>query len=150
MLPILLRRKTGILDFDDRPIPLAGLERLWDCVLAGSWRTVPQARFNVDIWDDREHVYLAAEVPGLERRDISVTVEGDVLTIQGEKKHEDAQPKHCHYLRECCYGSFSRSFTLPSSVDSRKIEVTLEKGVLHVVLEKLNQAEVRRIEVKGG
>lgn len=150
MLPILLRKNTGILGFEERPIPLAGLARLWDCIVDDTSWTVPQAQFNVDIWDDREHVYLAVEVPGMERKDVQVRVEGNVLTVQGEKRHEGVQSEHCHYLRECCYGSFSRSFTLPLTVDDGKIKVTVEKGVLHVVVDKLRQAKVRRIEVKGG
>ena len=105
--------------------------------------------YDVDIWDDAEHVYLEAELPGMKKEEVDISVENGVLTIQGEKKHEEIKKDHTHHIQERHYGSFSRSFTLPSTVDAEKVEATLKDGVLRIVLNKREEVKAKRIEVKG-
>ena len=145
MLPVKRRR--------DREFPLAGvadfdhwLDRFWN------WSRPAElyGGCDVDIWDDAEHVYVEAELPGINKDDLNISVENGVLTIQGEKKYEQTKKERDHRLQERYYGSFSRSFTLPSTVDSEKVDATLTKGVLKIVLNKRPEAKTKRIEVKVG
>ena len=105
--------------------------------------------YDVDIWDDADHIYLEAELPGIKKDEIDISVENGVLTIQGEKKHEEIKKDHTHHVQERYYGSFSRSFSLPSTVDPDKVDATLKDGLLKVVLNKREEVKAKRIEVKG-
>ena len=89
-------------------------------------------------------------MPGLEEKNIEVTVTGDLLTLKGEKRHETEEKDKNHYISERSYGSFQRSFALPDSVD-RKITADLSKGVLTIMLPKKANAQKpeQKIEVKG-
>ena len=105
--------------------------------------------YDVDIWDDADHVYLEAEMPGIKKDEIDISMENGVLRIQGEKKHEEIKKDHTHHIQERSYGSFSRSFTLPSTVDPEKVDATLKDDVLKLVLNKREEVKAKRIEVKG-
>ena len=106
--------------------------------------------YEVDIWDDPEHVYVEAELPGINKDDINISIEGGVLSIQGEKKAKAEKQHRGMLLLERYYGSFSRSFTLPSTVDTEKVEATLKDGVLRIVLNKIEKAKAKQIDVKVG
>ncbi|MBS3733958.1 MAG: Hsp20/alpha crystallin family protein [Phycisphaerae bacterium] len=103
----------------------------------------------LDVADNENEVVLHAELPGMTRDDIDIAVQGNVLTISGEKKqsneHKDAS--YCHVERT--YGSFRRDVELPAPVDAGKTEATYRDGVLTVKLPKTEQAKSRRIEVKS-
>ncbi len=90
----------------------------------------------VDISETKESVVVKAELPGLEVKDIRVSTEENVLTIKGEKKRKDQEKdEHYHYCERYC-GFFHRSFRLPVSVQSDKIEETFQNGVLKITLPK--------------
>jgi HSP20 family protein len=90
----------------------------------------------IDISETKENVVVKAELPGLEAKDLSVSIWGDVLTIKGEKKKEEKEEdEHCYYCERYC-GSFYRSFRLPVSVRSDEVKETLKNGVLKVTLSK--------------
>jgi len=99
---------------------------------------------------EKEYV-ITAELPGLDEKGIEVTLSDGALTIRGEKKEEKEEKKANFYLSERRYGSFERRFTLPEGVDPARIEATLKKGVLKVVLPKTAEAQkkARKIEVKS-
>ena len=105
--------------------------------------------YDVDIWSDADHIYLEAEMPGLTKDDVEISVESGVLSIKGQKSREEIKEDHTHHLEERYYGSFNRSFTLPSTVDPEKVQATLKNGVLRVVLDKREEVKAKRIEVKG-
>lgn len=105
----------------------------------------------VDIIEQRGTFIIRADLPGLKRDDIDVSVEGDVLTISGEKKEEtrEMQPEYSHLERT--YGSFCRSFTLPDYVDKENVEAMYTNGILELRLRKTREPERRakQIQVKG-
>jgi HSP20 family protein len=109
--------------------------------LAGGW--FPP----VDIHEENDRVVLRAEVPGVNRDDIEVHVENGTITLRGEKKQEKEVDGDGAVRVERYYGSFSRSFVLPTTIDPEKIKATCKDGVLEVVLPKAEEARPKRIKV---
>jgi len=95
----------------------------------------------VDVKEGEGEVRVTAELPGIEEKDVEVSVSGDVLTIQGEKREEKEEKGEERYRLERSYGSFRRSFSLPCEVDSAKATATYKKGVLTIVLPKAAEAK---------
>ena len=100
-----------------------------------------------DIYEDGDCIIVKAEVPGIDRNDIDVQVENNVLTLRGERKREKEVRSENLYRTERSYGAFSRSFTLPVSVDTGRIKAEYKDGVLHVTLPKVEEAKPRKIKV---
>ena len=92
--------------------------------------------------------WLTAELPGMEEKNVEVTLSDDLLTIKGEKTAETEKKDKNTYLSERCYGAFQRSFVVPEGVDSDKIKAEFAKGVLTVTLPKAAPAMKKTIEVK--
>ena len=102
----------------------------------------------VDVWEDQEVLSLTAELPGIDPKDVDVHVENGVLTVKGERKLEREDRKD-NYLRiERAYGAFTRSFTLPSTVDSEKVKAEFKNGLLRVLIPKREETKPRSIKVK--
>jgi len=114
-------------------------------------RNFPVSVPAVDISEDEKAYTIAAELPGLDEKDIEVTATGDMLVLKGEKKQEKEEKRKDYYLSERSYGAFQRSFTLPDGVDQSKIAASFAKGVLTVTLPKTAEAreQRRKIEVKA-
>ena len=104
-------------------------------------------RPSVDIFEDDDKLVLSVEVPGVDKKDIKINVENNVLSISGERKFEQEEKKDNFRRIERRYGSFYRSFTLPRAVDTEKIEATTKNGVLEITLPKREEAKPRQIEV---
>jgi HSP20 family protein len=102
----------------------------------------------VDVVERENDFLVKAEVPGVEKNDVKITVQNDVLTIKGERKKEHEKKGENYHRIERSYGTFQRSFTLPSSIVSDKIEATYDNGVLLVSLPKLEESKPKSIEVK--
>ncbi len=148
MLPIVLRTRNRLLDFDSPLSPFAEFEHMLEHIWDGSRPAGIVGGYDVDIYSDSDHIFLEAELPGLSKKDVDVSVEKGVLTITGKKTHEKIEKDHVHHLQERYFGSFSRSFTLPAIVDAKKIEAAMKDGVLRVTLNKREKAKAKRIEVK--
>jgi HSP20 family protein len=103
---------------------------------------------SVDIFDKGGEVVIHAEVPGMKKEDIDVRVENNVLTIRGKKERRDEVKEEGYYRTERQYGSFSRSFSLPTTVEVSKIAAEYRDGVLTLRLPKAEEAKPRQIEVK--
>lgn len=105
----------------------------------------------VDIVEREKEYEIEAEVPGLDEKDIEVSLANNTLRIKGEKKEEHEEKKKNSYLSERRYGAFERSFQLPSGVDASKIEASFVKGVLKVTLPKTAdaQSKEKKIAVKA-
>jgi HSP20 family protein len=103
----------------------------------------------VDIFEEKEAIVLKAEVPGMKRDDVQVHVENNILTLRGERALEHDDKRDSYHRVERSYGTFTRSFVLPKSVDAENIGADLSDGVLTLRLPKKAAAEKRRIEVKG-
>ena len=102
----------------------------------------------VDIFEDKDGVGLNAELPGMKKDDIELRVENNVLTLQGERKRENETNEEGYFRSERAYGTFSRSFSLPTSVDTSKIGAEYKDGVLSVSLPKAEEAKPKQIDVK--
>ena len=105
----------------------------------------------VDVTEDEKAYKITAELPGIEEKNIDVTVSGDMLTLKGEKHFErEEKDKHRH-MSERAYGAFQRSFVLPEGVDRDKIAADLAKGVLTITLPKTEKAQQaqKKIAVKA-
>ena len=102
----------------------------------------------VDIFDKGGEVVIHAELPGIKKEDIDVRVENNVLTIRGKKERKEEAKEEGYYRTERSYGSFSRSFSLASSVDVTKIGAEYKDGVLTLSLPKSEEAKPRQIDVK--
>ena len=102
----------------------------------------------VDIYETDDHqIVLKAELPEMKREDISITFENNTLTIHGERKLDESVKRE-HYQRlERFYGQFTRSFTLPSTVDSARISASYKDGVLTIRLPQRDEAKPKQIEV---
>ncbi|MBD3418526.1 MAG: Hsp20 family protein [Chitinivibrionales bacterium] len=103
----------------------------------------------VDIAESENGYKISADLPGLDKKDVTVTVEDGVLTIEGEKQSEhEKKEKGRYYHLERSYGKFSRSFSLPENVDAEKINAKFAHGVLELELTKRPEAKPKAIEVK--
>ena len=102
----------------------------------------------VDIVEQENEYLVHLELPGVDKNNVKINIANSVLTIKGEKQTEkDEQGKNYHH-KERLYGSFQRSFTLPTTVKADKIEATYENGVLSVVIPKAEEAKPKEIEVQ--
>lgn len=104
----------------------------------------------VDIYEDEHNISLKMEVPGIEEKDIDVRIEGTTLTVHGERKLEKDEKEENYRRIERQYGSFTRSFTLPSSVDPTQVTAHYDKGVLKIGLAKKAEAKPKQIKVSVG
>jgi HSP20 family protein len=102
----------------------------------------------VDIAEQQNEYVVKMELPGVNREDVKITLESNVLTIRGEKKQEKDTKEGSYHRVERSYGSFQRSFTLPTTVKSDKIDALYKDGILTVTLPKAEEAKPKQIEVK--
>ena len=134
--------------------PFASLAEIHDEInraFGASWRRqAGEAVFSpaIDVVVEKDNVIVKADLPGLTKDDVSVTLQDNYLTITGEKKHESEQKEANYFLTERVHGSFTRTIELPLAVDAKKIEARFKDGVLHVTLPKTEDAKPKQIEVK--
>ena len=108
----------------------------------GSWTPL------CDIYEEGDNIVVKAEVPGIDRNDIDVQVENNVLTLRGERKREQEVKSENLYRTERFYGSFTRSFTLPVTVDTQNIRAEYKDGILRVTMPKVEEAKPRKIKIQ--
>ena len=101
----------------------------------------------VDIYEDEHNITLKIEVPGIDEKDIDVRIENNTLTVHGERKFEKEEKEENFRRVERQYGGFTRSFTLPSSVDPGQVSADYDKGVLKINLAKKAEAKPKQIKV---
>ena len=116
----------------------------WDLAPVG-----PRGWPALDIVDKDEAVVVTAELPGINAEDVQLTVQGNVLTISGEKKESSEKKDKGYYYAERRYGSFRRNIPLSGEVDPDKIEAACREGVLTITLPKVEQAKAKTIKVKS-
>ena len=104
----------------------------------------------VDVYEDEHNVTLKIEVPGIDEKDIDVRVENNTLTVHGERKFEKEEKEENFRRVERQYGSFTRSFTLPNTVDTENIQAHYDKGILKIQLAKKAEAKPKQIKVSVG
>lgn len=101
----------------------------------------------VDIYEDDKKVMLKLEVPGIDEKDLDVSVENNTLTVKGERKFEKEEKEENFHRIERRYGSFYRAFTLPSTVDTEHVTASYNAGVLKLELRKKPEAQPKQIKV---
>ncbi len=112
---------------------------------ADNWAFAPR----VDIVEEKDNMKVVAEIPGMEKDDIKVSVENDVLTISGERKQAFEQKEGDNFVRsELRSGAFSRSFTLPEHLDAEKISADYKNGLLTITLPKTEKSKPKEIKVE--
>jgi HSP20 family protein len=104
----------------------------------------------VDVYEDEHNVTLKIEVPGIDEKDIDVRIENNVLTVHGERTFEKEEKEENFRRVERQYGSFTRTFTLPTTVDAEKVSANYDKGILKVALPKKAEAKPKQIKVNVG
>lgn len=104
---------------------------------------------SVDVSETENAVLVKAEVPGMDAKDIDVSVQGRMLSIRGERKHEKEDKGENYHRIERAYGSFSRTLELPAEVDETKVDATYKRGVLSLKLPKVVKESVKKIAVKA-
>ena len=126
------------------------MDRLWERFfgerpvewLGGEW--VPP----LDVSETKNDLIVKAELPGIDPKEVEVTIANGVLTIKGEKKQEKEEKGENYHLMERSYGAFSRSIRLPSDVDEGKIKATYKDGILKVVLPKSEKAKEKTVKIE--
>src|SRR5262245_65345632 len=123
------------------------MDRLFEGFFHDPWRAIagPLARAgswapDVDIIDGDREITVRAEIPGIEAKDLDVTVSGEVLTISGQKKEEREEEGKAYFRSERRYGAFRRSLTLPAGIDAQNVSAEYDKGVLTVRIPKTREA----------
>jgi HSP20 family protein len=101
----------------------------------------------VDVYEDEHKVSLKIEVPGIEEKDLDIRVENQTLTVHGERKIEKEEKEENYRRVERQYGSFTRTFTLPQTVDTENVSANYDKGVLKITLPKKAEAKPKQIKV---
>jgi HSP20 family protein len=104
----------------------------------------------VDVYEDEHSVTLKIEVPGIDEKDIDVRIENNTLTVHGERKFEQEEKEENYRRVERQYGSFTRTFTLPNTVDQESVQADYDKGVLKIKLAKKQEAKPKQIKVNVG
>jgi HSP20 family protein len=104
----------------------------------------------VDVYEDEHNVTLKIEVPGIDEKDIDVQIENNLLTVHGERKFEKEEKEENFRRVERQYGSFTRSFALPSTVNPDQVQAHYDKGILKIQLAKKAEAKPKQIKVNVG
>jgi HSP20 family protein len=119
--------------------------------LPAAWRRVPSEDLvwapSIEVVEKEDKFLINVELPGVKEEDINISLAGNTLTIEGEKETESEVEKKGYYYTESSYGSFSRSMTIPSTIDTSKIEANCDKGVLEITLPKAPEVKPKKIAV---
>jgi HSP20 family protein len=121
-----------------------------DLSMPVTWDITSNFYPRVDISEDENNIYVTAEIPGVDKKDVKVTLQDNILTIEGEKKSEVKDEKKNYYRIERTYGSFCRSLTLPAEVDPDKVKAKFEDGLLKIEAVKKEPTPTNKkvIEIK--
>jgi HSP20 family protein len=103
----------------------------------------------VDIFETENEIVVKAELPGVDRKDITLNLENNVLTVKGERKFEKETKEENYHRIERSYGGFSRAFSIPATVDEEKIRADYHDGILRIALPKKEQVRPKQIRIEG-
>lgn len=128
------------------------MDRLWDSFFEGGLKKRGEERGEwfpaFDVSETKNDIIVKTEVPGLDPKDIDISLADGILTIKGEKKQEKEEKEESYHLIERSFGSFSRSIRLPKDVQADKISANYKNGVLKVTLPKSEEAKKKEIKIK--
>ena len=109
--------------------------------ITGTWAPA------VDVRETKESLEISVELPGMDPKDVAITVENNILTLRGSREFEKADEGETYHRVERAYGAFERSFTLPRSVNAEKINAKFKQGVLHLSLPKREETKPRSVKI---
>jgi len=128
------------------------MDRLWDSFLEGGSRRRSEERGewlpSLDVSETKNELVVKAEVPGMDAKDIDISLSDGVLTIKGEKKQEKEEKEADYHLIERSYGAFARSVQLPKEVQGGKISASYKDGILKITLPKSEEGKKKEIKIK--
>lgn len=101
----------------------------------------------VDVINREREIMVRAQLPGVEKKDLDVSISDNTLTIRGHTSHEEQEEKGDYYRRECSSGSFTRTFVLPNEVDGDKAKATFENGILELTIPKSRESKQHKIQI---
>jgi HSP20 family protein len=101
----------------------------------------------VDIYDNDDHIVIKAEIPGVDKKDITVDIKDGVLTLKGERSSDNEERKENFYRRERTFGKFERAFTVPAEVDLDKIKADYKDGVLKIEIPKPKEHKPKQVTI---
>lgn len=147
---------TGLMRWTPEADLLRGrIDRVFNEMLRDAWGTqgsepVASRTWSpaVDIKESDEFLTLIAELPGFDKNQVEITLENNVLTLAGERKFDQESKGEAFHRIERSYGSFSRSFTLPASVKTDKVDAKFENGLLSISLPKVEESKPRKIAIR--
>ncbi len=102
----------------------------------------------VNIYEDSENLYLTAELPGMEAKDIEIHAEADSIQLKGERRIESEGEKVCYHRRERESGSFNKKLTLQTRIATDKVTASVNDGILRITLPKAEEAKPKKVEIK--
>jgi HSP20 family protein len=103
-----------------------------------------------DVSEGRNNIIVKAEIPGIEAKDLDISIDGRLLNIRGEKKQEQTDEEETFCRVESSYGYFNRTIELPAEADPNKVDASYKKGILKIKLRKTKSSETKRIKVTSG
>lgn len=136
--------------FDDLDTLRCEIDQLWDQFLNNplSLQTPMSGKLPViDIIEEGDKIIIKADLPGMEKKDISVTLADDMLTIKGERSSEKEEKKKNYFRQERHFGKFQRTFRLPAEIKSEKVDAVFDKGVLQITLPKSEAQKNKEITI---
>jgi len=147
MFPVLRRKKESEIKSPQTIFDL--FEEMWRQPFLGFEQFTPGFVPAVEVSEKDDEIVVRAEIPGLDTKDLDVTIENNYLIIKGEKKREKKEEKENMVHMECSYGSFYRTIPLTTEVDKDKIKAKYKKGVLTITLPKVESAKAKRIAIES-
>ena len=135
-------RLTSLRDEIDRLFDLSFPGATRDAGLFSGWSP------SVDVYQDKDHVFVKAELPGMKKEEIDISLQNGMLTISGERKHEEEHKEGDSFRSERFFGKFQRSVSLPTDVDTANVKASYKDGILTVTLPKAEEAKPKQIEVQ--
>ncbi|HEX4646814.1 MAG TPA: Hsp20/alpha crystallin family protein [Verrucomicrobiae bacterium] len=102
----------------------------------------------VDVYEDKDQITIKAELPGMKKEEIDISLHGNTLTVSGERKHEEEREEGGNYRSERYFGRFQRSVTLPQPVDAARIQARYRDGILTIICPKTEDAKPKQIQIK--
>ena len=105
---------------------------------------------NVDVSEGKRDIIVKAEIPGVDKEGIDISLDGRLLTIRGEKKHEQEESNEHYHRVESSFGIFKRVIELPADIEKNEVDAKYKNGVLKIRLRKAKSADTKKIEIKTG
>jgi len=109
-----------------------------------------EGQLAIDVYQDDDNIYLIAPIAGTAPVDINVSITDEVVTIRGERKSGHTASDEQHFVQECYWGTFSRTFVLPIAVDSEQAKATLKNGLLSITIPKDSRSKTKSLKIETG